>query len=248
MTLSVYIDESYNEKESSVLCVSGYVFRTLAANEFARSWKPYLRNNSLKHFHMVDCAHRKEEFEGWKTDDCARVETRLIFLTRTYSAYGFAVTVDTADYNELLANQFNLKSAYSFALFIGLVMVRRWMEAKAFNGECSYFFEQGHPHQSDANGFMNWIFESEEVRARYRYGQHSFLPKETPWLHPADMLAWHWCLETNRSFQANRRPVRADLLALVRPQDMTIDYSSRNLSDLKDFLTARHADIEAHKA
>jgi hypothetical protein len=110
------------------------------------------------------------------------------------------------------------------------------MTATNFAGAATYYFEQGHKYRSDADNFLVWLMESEEVRSRYRYRMHAFLPKETPWLHPADLLAWQWRLERSRHNVPGRRPPRADLRALIRDQDTHIDYSGSQLWKLQDAL------------
>ena len=77
---------------------------------------------------------------------------------------------------------------------------------------------------------------------RYRYRLHSFLPKETVWLHPADMLAWQWRLEIARQGEASRKYApRKDLQALIRPSDMTLNYRQGDIEKLRGALaeTAR---------
>ncbi len=243
VTFEVYMDESYEERKSDVICIAGYVFKRFRAVEFSKEWVPYLRRKGLPYFHMSELAHGNGVFRG--RDDCDEIARKLITLTRKKAAYGFAVTVDQAVYNQLLHGRFQLQSAYSFALFEAMVAVRKWMERNNHNEPTSYFFEQGHQYRADADRFMTWLFESEIVRQKYRYRTHAFLPKETPWLHPADFLAWQWRLEAGRQNQIGRRPPRKDLEAILRPHDMHMDYNARNLPKLRRRLEERAAEKEA---
>jgi hypothetical protein len=111
------MDESYEEEKSDVICIAGYVFRELRAKEFGGLWRPYLARKKLPYFHMSECAHGRGVFEG--RDDCDEVERKLIELTRKYTALGFAVTVSQGDFESHLEGRYQLRSAYSFALFIG---------------------------------------------------------------------------------------------------------------------------------
>jgi hypothetical protein len=237
VSFEVYMDESYEERKSDVLCIAGYVFRTLRAREFAKEWQPYLRRKGLPYFHMSECAHAQGVFKG--RTDCDEIARKLIGLTRRKAEFAFAVTVDQAAYRQLLEGTFKLQSCYSFALFEAMVAVRVWMENNNHYQPVSYFFEQGHHSKADADRFMNWVFESESIRQKYRYRNHAFLPKETPWLHPADFLAWSWRLEAGRQRQESRRPPRKDLLAMIRPGDMHIDYNAENLPGLRAALERR---------
>ena len=150
---------------------------------------------------------------------------KLIELTHAYTAFGFAVTVRRADYERLVGPRTGMpESAYAFALFAAMTRVRAWTEKANFNGRISYVFETGHGDRGKASAFMDWMFASARVAANQSYGGHAFLPKVTPGLHPADMLAWHWNAEVTRRHDPNRRPVRADFKALLRDQDFVIEY------------------------
>jgi len=211
----VYIDESYDDAEPPILCVAGYVFRRMKAREFSKSWGNYLKRKGLPYFHMKECAHQQGVFAG--RTDCVEVETELIRLTRKMTEMGFATTIDERAYADLVAPREGMRSAYATALLGVMIQVRKWAEETGFNGQIAYFFEAGHKHQGDANAFMSWMFDSDAIVAKHQYAGHAFVPKATPALHPADLLAWQWRLETKRRREPNRsRATRADFLALVR--------------------------------
>ena len=117
---------------------------------------------------------------------------------------------------------------------------QKWIVERDRSPKVSYLFEAGHQHQSAANAFMEWLFESASIRAKYGYSGHAFLTKETPCLQPADLLAWQWRLETLRSMDpARTRPRRKDLDALVRVTDTTVNWDRDELTRVRDNLTQR---------
>lgn len=236
----VYIDESYQD-DSPLLCVAGYVFRRGHAKSFAKSWGPYLNKKwDLPHFHMTDCASGHDVFKPLEKADRTKIATRLIDEAKKWTAFGFAVTIDRDLFDRELAGRYGLANTpYGFALLAAMIMVRNWCKRSGFDGQVSYFFEEGHASRPDAERFLSWIFESDINRAKYGYRTHAFLPKATHWLHPADMLAWHWRQEMVRQAEPNRRyPVRADLRELVRPHDMVMNYSSAEIAELRSEMDA----------
>ncbi len=239
-----YIDESYSDAKPRILCVAGYVFRKSRAKEFGKRWGTYLtRKKGLPFFHMVECAHGNGIFKG--RSDCDEIARRLIDETKRWSAYGFAVTVDEDEYDRHTAGKHGLpENAYGFALLQAMILIRRWANRSKYDGSIAYFFEHGHKHRADAEKFLRWVLKNPEVQARYRYRAHAFVPKETAWLHPADMLAWEWRLETVRDADPSRRPARKSLVALVREQDTTMDYTDQHLESLEAELAAARGDRE----
>ncbi len=231
----VYMDESYQD-DSSILCIAGYLFRRQHAKQFAKSWGPYLnKKKGLPHFHMTDCAACQDIFKPLGRVECIEIATRLIAETKKWTTFGFAVTVDRELFETTLAGRHGIADTpYAFALLSAMIMVRNWRKRSGFDGEISYFFEDGHESRDDAEKFLSWIFKSEANRAKYGYRNHAFLPKSTHWLHPADMLAWHWRLENvRRRTRPRAYPVRKDLLALIRPHDMTMTYDAEEIAGLR---------------
>lgn len=227
----VYMDESYDDSLSPpVLTVAGYLFRKQKAKEFTREWRAFLRLKRLPYFHANECAHGVGVFTG-RTDN-AEIEKKLIELIKRYSAFGFGVNVPMEDYRKRLPTLDGMPSSpYGFALFAAMTQVRKWTERQNFNGQIAYFFESGY-RIGDANNFISWIFESERVRSNEKYRSHSFVPKETPALQSADLLAYLWHVESKRKNRPGRRPVRKDFLALIRPEDKLISYDAMTFAQL----------------
>ncbi|HVY34958.1 MAG TPA: hypothetical protein VG960_11105 [Caulobacteraceae bacterium] len=229
-----YIDESYRDGDPRILCVGGYLYRKIRAAEFTRDWRRYLKSNGLPYFHANEIAGAQKEGNLYYGKNVDAICRNLIELTRQKTAYGFAVTVNEDEYNEIVRPREGMPSAYAFALKACVGMVRRWKVEHSALGPTSYFFEQGHKHQNDANDFLNWLLGVPEIAAKYGYSGHAFVCKETEGVQPADYLAWHWRLESVRQLDPNRtRAPRADLHALLRPGDFTRCYTRADLVNLE---------------
>jgi hypothetical protein len=222
----VYMDESYDgTDEPPYIHVAGYLFRKQKAKEFARAWSNHLTFKKLDYFHMAECAPGNGIFKKLGKQGRIDLGRKLIELTHAYTTFGFAVTVHRADYEQIVGAREGMPdSAYAFALFVAMMRVRDWTEKMNFSGKISYVFEAGHDDKGKADAFMKWMFASERIALNHSYGGHAFLPKETPGLHPADMLAGHGNAEVTRRHDPNRRPVRKDFEALVREQDFAVEY------------------------
>lgn len=226
----VYIDESYDDQAPPILCIAGYIYKKRKAKEFSRDWANYLRRKGLPYFHMAEAAHTKSGIFKGRPELAREVEGELIKRTRKMTEIGLATTINEDDYAEFVGPREGMHSAYATALLMFMTQVRRWVNRTGFDGQIAYFFEAGHAHQNDANAFMTWLFESERIAKKYNYAGHAFLPKATPGLHPADLLAWQWRLETKRALDPNRtRDRRADLKALLRDHDVYMDWTRADM-------------------
>ncbi len=221
MSLQAFMDESGTDDSSTVLCVAGYVFTKPQAKKFSRQWRAALakantgKPTQAEFFRMSDCAHGAGQFEGWDRQDCIAIETALIKHVHKRTEFGYAVTLNEDDYNERLAGRSGMPSAYAFACFAALGMIRRWALKRNYAGEIAYFFESGHEHQRNANGFLDELFTSTRTRDQYWYAGHAFRPKEKDaCLQSGDLLAWHAVKHHER--EARGEGMRKDLQALVR--------------------------------
>lgn len=236
-----YADESYCEERSSLLCVAGYLFEKDQAIRFKKRWQAMLDRYCLVEFHMTDCAHHQGEFEKLcrqQCDDSAREAIEIILET---ASYGFVVSVDEGDYGVLIQPWSKvLLSAYSFCLIGCLAGVSEWADKNYFQGDIAYTFESGYKHEGEAAAAFADIRKNPDLVRRYRLLASAFGPKKKilP-LQAADILAWHWLLDSSRRRQGEKRshPVRQDFLALIRDQDMAMDWSRDHLLQYRE-LTA----------
>lgn len=122
----VYVDESGSHAGSPILSIGGYVFLKSRSRAFQREWAGELRRKNAPCFHMTDCANGRAHYKNWKMSERIAHETRLIELTKKYSAFGFAFCLNEEDYYKALGERWS-KSAgtpYSFLLRGSLAAVK----------------------------------------------------------------------------------------------------------------------------
>lgn len=222
--IKVCMDESLADKTCPYLCVAGYAFSASKGTQFNKEWSAYLSRKGLEYFRMSDCAHLSGQFEGWTHDEADIVARSLIERLKRQTMFGFGVTLHQAEYERLLQGRAGLPSAYAFACFGALNLLRRWIERKHYSGQIAYFFEAGHPREADARLFLDDVFSYEKHKTAYAHISHTFIAKrDMPALQAGDVLAWH----TTKRYKNEMigRPIRRDFQALIRPVDILMEYT-----------------------
>lgn len=215
-----------------MLAMGGYMFTQEQAGRFSRDWKKVLDSYGLPAAHMTDAVHCSGHYAraGMTMVECAECNRSLIENIKRRTLFGFGVSVDPQMYSEIVGNENNAPSAYSFCLMGCLTIIRRWIERKVFVGKVSYVFEAGHQNQREANRFItDAILASDRAKFKHRYGRHKFVDKNQALpLQAADMLAWHYHHYHARKVLGHDKP-RADFTALIRPKDVCIEHNEASL-------------------
>ena len=76
MIFEAYFDESGCDDSSKVMVVGGYLIEAQNALKMERAWKRVLKQYSLPHFHMVDCAHGNEAFAKMHVMKRIKIQTQ----------------------------------------------------------------------------------------------------------------------------------------------------------------------------
>jgi hypothetical protein len=242
--MEAFIDESGSHDGSPVLCLAGYLFESEGVATFHLEWKAMLRRYGLPYFHMVDCAHGMGAFGTLSMEQRIAVEIEAIDIIKQRSLYGFTCTVNESDYVAVFKPLSKDRwSSYYFSLTNCLTMVANYMRRNDKQGTINYRFESGHADQSRANTIMRGVFTTERLRSQFFYGGHSFEIKEKclP-LQAADLLAWQWFTHAKRKLNGATKD-RADLIALVRPQDMHLEFTFERLVAAREYAITRDPDI-----
>lgn len=226
-----YVDESGTHQGSPILTVAGYLFKREQARRFSRDWRKDLARLGLPAAHQSDCANGRGAYADMDMADRIKSECLLIENIKRRTVFGFGISVDPEMYADIvLAGGKNAPSAYTFALQGCFTIIRRWAARTEFDGKISYFFESGHRSQREASRYISEaLLKSDESKAKHRYTSHSFVEKDAaPELQAADMLAWQFQHHRARQKIGIDAP-RKDFLALIRPQDMSIDHNEESL-------------------
>jgi Protein of unknown function (DUF3800) len=212
-----YFDESGSHSGSPVLCVAGYVFEKRRARRLAADWRAVLGQFDLPYFHMVDCAHGNGIFAPLSKRARIQVATSMIRIIKEWATIGFAVSVDTQAYADLMPSWGPTKSAYSFCARCVIDEIGRWFHQIGFRGKSAYFFEAGHDSRSEADKVIDAVLTNplnQVNQIHYGYVAHDFVQKvESPAVQAADLLAWQWA--TDLKHQLAQRPRRKDFESLL---------------------------------
>lgn len=233
----VYIDESGTHDDSPVMTVAGYFFNADQARRFTRDWDKDLRRFGIPYAHMTDCGPGNGVYSGMEKAERLATQLALIQHIKRRTAFGFGVSLDPRRYMDLVGHDPDAPSPYSFCIHGCMSIMRRVIERKGIAGPIAYFFEAGHQHQAEANQHMAAYYSpgSKIIGAeRVRYAAHSFVNKQDGLpLHAADMLAYHYQHFLARRLKGHDRP-RKDFSAMLRPQDVCIDYTTASIEQFRD--------------
>lgn len=100
---------------------------------------------------MVDCAHGNQHFATLSRSQRIDVATSLIAIIKRRAAHGFAVSVDTDAYREMMPDWGPAKSPYAFCARCVIDEMGKWFFRTGFGGKSAYVFEAGHASRSEAS-------------------------------------------------------------------------------------------------
>lgn len=236
--IEAYFDESGSHAGSPVLCVAGLLLESEAAVRLSEEWAAMLQKYDLPFFHTVDCAHGRKPFDRLGSEGCIEVQSEAIHLVREYITCAFAATVEPEQFHRIIPQGSYIGTPYTMCVHNCVTGVGSWAQSVGYDGDIAYFFESGHESQGEANGVMNRIFSTPEIRKFHRYSSHSFADKKKMLpLQAADLIAWHWYSEGKRMSEGKRPNLRLDSSALFKPNEMGklvrfVHFSEENLREL----------------
>ncbi len=162
---------------------------------------------------------RKRPLLQFDQNERIEIASRLIAIIKKFAIQGLAITVNKAEFDEVMLTQPIVSSvydsAYAFCAHTILAGVSCWIDANPLVNNMSYFFEAGHSSESTANKIMNTLFQQPQNNVAFRYGGHEFVQKEKcPQVQAADLLAWQWYKD--RKNELEKRPRRKDCESLLQ--------------------------------
>ncbi len=208
-----YFDESYGSK-TNYLTIAGYAFTKSRFQRFDKAWKFMLKKRDLPYFHMVDCAHGNGVFAGMSKIDRDATAREAFAIIRAEASKGFALTVNTKDFERLVRPNEFINSAYDLLVLISVLNVGNWIIESNQPGSASFIFEDGHSRAGCAGAMMSKILYHPEIMDICRYKSQRYVKKtdSTP-LQAADILAWQIYTQCRHEFEG--KPPRKDFKALV---------------------------------
>lgn len=233
---NLYFDESGTHRGSRLMTIAGYWFEANQAKRFSRDWAKELNMLGLSHAHMTDCALGYGEYRDFSMDKRILSEKRLIENIKRRSRFGFSITIDPNEYDQIMQGVPGAPSCYTFCLVALFHGITQFADANGYNGKLVYLFEAGHESAGEAHTYLNGIPANGDswVEAT-RYGGHAFLDKKIALpLQAADMLAWQTRHFYERKLDGHDKP-RKDFVALLRPFDLNLELQPNALLAMRDF-------------
>lgn len=231
----LYFDESGTHAQAKLMTVAGYWFNAGQASKFSRDWAKCLARLGLSYAHMTDCALGYGEYRKMGLAERIQSEVLLIENIKRRTRFGFAVTVDSSLYAEIMRDVVGAPTCYSLCLMTLVNHIWSFAVANDFEGRLFYNFEAGHASAKEANQYLNAISLHGEDWVRVtRYGGHAFVDKLSALpLQAADMLAWQTRHYFERKLSGHHKP-RKDFVALVRKFDLNTQLDATALLALRD--------------
>ena len=210
-----YFDETGTDGQAPAIGVGGYVLRPKNARSLEQRWARVLKANGLPHFHMVDCAHGNEAFDGMPVEQRIQIQTAL-----------FRLIVDCADYCAIAvapakaSDQSEESSLYAWCA--SRVMEIMWFYCTVWGKpfSLSLFYEQGH---SDG-GIAQRSIEGSLALLKQHSGERglnvgdcafSFVPKAASGMvQAADAIMWQQLQYVRGTIEGRR--LRADHKVLLK--------------------------------
>lgn len=232
---NLYFDESGTHQGSRLMTVAGYWLEEPQSDRFSRDWAKQLAKFGLTHAHMTDCALGFGEYRNLTLQQRIDTGKRLIENIKRRSRFGFTVTINPNEYAEVVGSIPHAPTCYTHCLMTLFHGVTKFADANKYDGKINYFFEAGHESQKEADLYLSAIpLHGEDWVRATRYGKHGFLDKkEALPLQAADMLAWQTRHYFERRIDGHFKP-RKDLVALVRPFDLNVEFHSNAILAVRD--------------
>ncbi len=224
LVLKAYFDESISA-DKRTLTVAGFLLDKEHARRLSKKWGAILRDYGIDWFHMTDCANGASPYDALGRPKSDRLARRLIRAIRQHAEMHIAVSVDLPEFVDCCRTAsaqsgidvlHSFGGPYTWCTQWCMDVVGGWCKERAYNGPVTYIFEQGNSFQVEADRFMGFIPFNQEIKSKYRYYTHAFLPKKGPQgnrlLQASDILAWEWMRD--RREQIDRDPIRPRRMSL----------------------------------
>lgn len=212
--LQAYFDES--ERPGGLLCVAGFAFAPQQALKLAKEYRAHF--GEYGGFHMKDVVNRAKRYKGISDSLRDSLVKRAVEIVKRRFSYGVAVTVNVDEFKAEAPRWLRgFKNPYPFLCHMAMVGLAKVSTDHGDASPITYFFEAGHPHESEAHDFVAIATMTDELRSFYRYSGSAFLPKaQAVPLQAADLLAWEMGKFKDETIDKSVREMRQSLLCLCR--------------------------------
>jgi hypothetical protein len=189
VSLRVYFDGSGKENDHPVITVGGFMADPTICESIERDWEEATEG---KVFHLADFGNPncKLGSRNWNAERRVAFLKRLAAIVNRPGNYIMSVSVEVAAVNKILAEaKFpnEIGPVYSACAYAAILNTEGYLlKENRLEQEVQYIFEKGDREHEIAITFAD--FDEKTSKLRGLRG-HSFLPKQTTLLQPADLIA-----------------------------------------------------------
>lgn len=192
VTLVAGFDVSKDEQRK-YLVMAGFVSSAERWGEFDVEWRQRLGRDGLSFFHMVDFAHSREQFDGWRDDELRRrallSDLLGIAAAHAYRKFGIVIAAEAFQAISEEARKRFSPSPIAMAGRVVVAMVEEWRLREKYRRPADLTFEDG---DVDKGTLIQAIMKVTSVAPEFRSkkdqpakGIEAFTP-----LQAADVLAY----------------------------------------------------------
>jgi hypothetical protein len=214
--LACFDETTGGDRNDKLDAVAGYLFDAEGIARYLKRYREYVEplippdKKGRKIFHAASCFAARDQYKSVPREIRYAIMGRMATVIGESVIVGTVVVVEHEQYRLGKRGRYMrlrtggqpspdgvtpwMDSMYSMCLHRCIASLNQWLTAERPNASrIEYVIEQG-SRQPDAAQVLDRIANNEQLRARYRWGRHRFVPKapDNPWLFAPDFYAWEW--------------------------------------------------------
>jgi hypothetical protein len=151
--LMAYLDESGTHQGSPVMCVAGVLYTRKGVKQVDRAWKKELKLAGLSHFHTVDCAHLRGEFQGKRREWADGLYRKFIEIIKKNACGSMAVYMVPKSEFVYRREEWGC-SSYTACSLICMELLLNVAQGRLGHKQVSFYIESGHENMGELNVFI----------------------------------------------------------------------------------------------
>jgi len=220
--LTAYLDESYNQRtiknpnDPLAYTVGCWLSTVREWKKFNKKWLAVLKGAEIEWFHMSEYESRFKEYKSWPDSKRITVLKKLHGIIKDHTIQGVTVSVNCADYDEVLTNDWKQifgKTYYSFNVRMIMKFLAEWADEKGQPGPIHYVFAELNGQGNELDKIFRESLKMPNVRKWLRLnGMWSKgLMREVTQLQAADIVAYELNKRVVNHMSPNENFVRKSL-------------------------------------
>lgn len=205
--LTAYFDESYNHRtekypnEPLVYTVACWLSTGQKWLLFEKKWRLALKTAGIEFFHMTDFEARRGAYESWSNSKRISLLKGLHSIIDKYTIFGFASSVNCADYDELIAPvpryaDYFGRNYYEFDARVCMLKLKDWLKdwcnQTGYDGTVNYVFADVAKQGSGLDRMFKEVLSDPELKTRFGVSGKwtKGLMRDVVQLQAADVVAY----------------------------------------------------------